>query len=52
MAYQWLGLKHAIPCHYDDPALPEIVRFREVLAEARQADPLRQSRLSLAQARP
>ena len=25
MACQWLGLRYAIPCHHDDPALPEIV---------------------------
>ena len=39
MACQWLGLRYAIPCHHDDPSLPEIVRFREVLTEARQLDP-------------
>ena len=39
MACQWLGLEYAIPCHHDDPTLPEIVRFRDILIEARQADP-------------
>jgi L-ascorbate metabolism protein UlaG (beta-lactamase superfamily) len=39
MACQWLGLRYAIPCHHDDPTLPEIVRFQALLAEARRADP-------------
>ena len=39
MACQWLGLKYAIPCHHDDPALPEIVRFKALLDQARQDDP-------------
>jgi L-ascorbate metabolism protein UlaG (beta-lactamase superfamily) len=39
MACQWLGLTYAIPCHHDDPTLPEIVHFKELLAEVRQADP-------------
>jgi len=39
MACQWLGLKYAIPCHHDDPTLPEIVRFAELLTRARQTDP-------------
>ena len=39
MACQWLGLRYAIPCHHDDPTLPEIVRFRESLSETRQREP-------------
>ena len=39
MACQWLGLEYAIPCHHDDPTLPEIVRFKKLLTEARRADP-------------
>ena len=31
MACCWLGLRYAIPCHHDDPTLPEIVRFSELL---------------------
>jgi L-ascorbate metabolism protein UlaG (beta-lactamase superfamily) len=39
MACQWLGLRYAIPCHHDDPTLPEIVHFSDLLNQARQADP-------------
>jgi len=39
LACQWLGLEYAIPCHHDDPSLPEIVRFRELLALARESNP-------------
>jgi L-ascorbate metabolism protein UlaG (beta-lactamase superfamily) len=39
LACQWLGIRYAIPCHHDDPSLPEIVRFEELLNEARRADP-------------
>jgi L-ascorbate metabolism protein UlaG (beta-lactamase superfamily) len=39
MACRWLGLRYAIPCHHDDPALPEIVRFEGLLSEAHRADP-------------
>jgi L-ascorbate metabolism protein UlaG (beta-lactamase superfamily) len=39
MACQWLGLQYAIPCHHDDPTLPEIVRFRDLLTVAREDDP-------------
>jgi L-ascorbate metabolism protein UlaG (beta-lactamase superfamily) len=39
LACSWLGLDYAIPCHHDDPKLPEIVRFAELLNEVRQADP-------------
>ena len=35
----WLKLKYAIPCHHDDPALPEIRRFAELLGSARENDP-------------
>jgi L-ascorbate metabolism protein UlaG (beta-lactamase superfamily) len=38
MACQWLGLRYAVPCHHDDPSLPEIVRFRELLSEGCRAD--------------
>lgn len=38
LACQWLGLEYAIPCHHDDPSLPEIVAFNELLTEARQQD--------------
>jgi L-ascorbate metabolism protein UlaG (beta-lactamase superfamily) len=34
MACQWLGVSYAIPCHHDDPTLPEIVRFRDLLTQA------------------
>jgi L-ascorbate metabolism protein UlaG (beta-lactamase superfamily) len=36
MACRWFGLKHAIPCHHDNAKLPEIVKFKKLLAEARQ----------------
>lgn len=39
MACQWLGLSYAIPCHHDDPTLPEIVRFKRILDTARQTEP-------------
>jgi L-ascorbate metabolism protein UlaG (beta-lactamase superfamily) len=39
MACQWLGLDCAIPCHHDDPDLPEIVRFADLLEQARRSDP-------------
>jgi L-ascorbate metabolism protein UlaG (beta-lactamase superfamily) len=38
MACQWWGLKYAIPCHHDNPELPEIVRFKELLEEAQKED--------------
>ena len=38
LACQWLGIQYAIPCHHDDPDLPEIVKFKELLEEARQKD--------------
>jgi len=34
-----LGLDHAIPCHHDDPALPEIVHFGTLLEQAYKEDP-------------
>jgi L-ascorbate metabolism protein UlaG (beta-lactamase superfamily) len=39
MACKWWGLKYAIPCHHDDPGLPEIVKFRELLEETLRNDP-------------
>lgn len=39
MACAWWGLKYAIPCHHDNPKLPEIVKFNELLLEARQKNP-------------
>lgn len=39
MACRWLRLKYAIPCHHDDPELPEIARFAALLRDARKADP-------------
>lgn len=38
MACQWLDLRYAIPCHHDNPRLPEIVRFGELLSDTRQRD--------------
>lgn len=40
MASQWLRLDYAIPCHFDDPTLPDIARFEELLKSARNNDPL------------
>jgi L-ascorbate metabolism protein UlaG (beta-lactamase superfamily) len=34
MACEWLGPNYVIPCHHDDPSLPEIVRFRDLLTQA------------------
>ena len=39
LACRWLKLSYAIPCHHDDPSLPEIVKFKSLLDEARQEDP-------------
>jgi L-ascorbate metabolism protein UlaG (beta-lactamase superfamily) len=39
LACQWLGLRHAIPCHHDDITLPEVVRFAELLDAARVETP-------------
>jgi L-ascorbate metabolism protein UlaG (beta-lactamase superfamily) len=38
MACQWLGVRYAVPCHHDDPELPEIVRFVELLSERCSVD--------------
>jgi len=38
LACGWLGLRYAIPCHHDDPDLPEILRFRALLEAARRED--------------
>jgi L-ascorbate metabolism protein UlaG (beta-lactamase superfamily) len=38
MACRWLGVRYAVPCHHDDPELPEIVRFKELLTEGRRSD--------------
>jgi len=35
LACEWWGLKYAIPCHHDNPDLPEIVKFKTILEEAR-----------------
>jgi L-ascorbate metabolism protein UlaG (beta-lactamase superfamily) len=40
MACEWLMLQYAILCHHDDPALPEIVRFRGILLQARRSAPI------------
>jgi L-ascorbate metabolism protein UlaG (beta-lactamase superfamily) len=39
LACQWLGLEIAIPCHHDDPTLPEIVRFEQLLTETCKSHP-------------
>jgi L-ascorbate metabolism protein UlaG (beta-lactamase superfamily) len=39
MASQWLGLKHAIPCHHDNAELPEIVKFKKLLIDAIEENP-------------
>ena len=39
MACQWLGLRYAVPCHQDDPSLPEVVQFARFLAAARKDEP-------------
>jgi L-ascorbate metabolism protein UlaG (beta-lactamase superfamily) len=39
MACEWLGLRYAIPCHHDDPSLPEVAEFARLLAMAREGDP-------------
>lgn len=38
MACEWLGLKYAIPCHFDDPQQSQIVQFSEALSALHQAD--------------
>lgn len=39
MACEWLGIVYRSPSHHGDATLPESARFKELLAEARQADP-------------
>lgn len=39
LACHWLGLEYAIPCHHDDPTLPEIVRFKKLLDDTRTSHP-------------
>lgn len=39
MACDWLGLRYAIPCHHDDPTLPEIVEFSALLSRRHECDP-------------
>ena len=39
IACQWLGLKHAIPCHHDNAKLPEIVKFKQLLSDEMQKNP-------------
>jgi len=39
MACQWLGLKYAIPCHHDDPSLPAIIDFENLLNQAHASNP-------------
>lgn len=34
LACEWWGLKYAIPCHHDNPDLPEIVKFKKLLEAA------------------
>ena len=38
MAARWWGVEFAIPCHHDDPQLPEIEGFRRILETAREKD--------------
>lgn len=39
MACPWLNLQYAIPCHHDNPKLPQIMKFNQLLSEARQINP-------------
>ena len=39
MACDWLGLDYAIPCHHDDPDLPDIKEFTRLLDDAREKNP-------------
>jgi L-ascorbate metabolism protein UlaG (beta-lactamase superfamily) len=39
MACKFLNLKYAIPCHHDNPKLPQIVKFNELLLVARGKNP-------------
>lgn len=38
MAAKWWGFRYAIPCHHDNPELPEIIKFRQLLEEERASD--------------
>jgi L-ascorbate metabolism protein UlaG (beta-lactamase superfamily) len=38
MAARWWDVEFAIPCHHDDPQLPEITEFRRILETARERD--------------
>jgi L-ascorbate metabolism protein UlaG (beta-lactamase superfamily) len=38
LACQWLGLRYAIPCHYDNPSQPQIQRFNELLGAVHEKD--------------
>lgn len=38
LACQWLGLKYAIPCHFDDPNQPQIVKFNDALQQMYNED--------------
>lgn len=39
MACEWLGLRYAIPCHFDDPTQPQIVKFDKMLRERCEQNP-------------
>jgi len=39
LACKWLKLDYAIPCHHDNPELPEIVKFNELLTNGRLKKP-------------
>lgn len=38
MACEWLALKYAIPCHFDDPQQPQIVKFNAALSAMHAQD--------------
>lgn len=38
IACEWLNLKFAIPCHHDNPELPQIVKFQTLLEETKQGN--------------
>lgn len=38
LACKWLGLQYAIPCHHDNPKLPQIVKFNDLLLDANRLD--------------
>jgi L-ascorbate metabolism protein UlaG (beta-lactamase superfamily) len=35
LAAEWWGVRYAIPCHHDNPSLPEIVKFKQLLEQRR-----------------